>query len=227
MFEHPRHLGLVIAPVVLGGVLVGGAAYLLFPYIGTLSQGTVGILPGSVHEYIVPALYWIIFFIFFVLFAGLGLILLYCIYILLCAPFHSLLVEAVLVKSGKHQTMEMSFKSWLILTLKMLRTSLIKVFFFSTIAFLAFVLSFLPGLQWLVFVTTACIFAFDVMDYSFEVLGYGFRDRLRYFSKEKGQFFLLSSSMALTLLVPGLTFFALPGAVVGAALAINRKEDRS
>lgn len=226
LFEHPRHLWLVIAPMILGFILVGGSAYLLFPYIGELSQGTGSLLPEIIRHYLAPALYWITFFILFVLFAGLGLVLLYCLYIILCAPFHSMLVEAVLKTSGKHNAPGLSFGAWLKLTLRMLRTSLIKAVCFSIVAFVAFLLSFIPGLQWLVFVTTAAIFAFDSMDYSFEALGFEFRERLKYFSQEKRQFFILSLSMALTLLIPGLTFFALPGAVVGAALAINKQEDR-
>mgnify|MGYP002404306546 CR=1 FL=1 len=159
-----------------------------------------------------------------VLFTGLSFILLYCLYILLCAPFHSLLAESVLKASGRHENQPMTFGRGLRRSLKMLGTSLLKVSAFLVISLLAFLLSFIPGLQWVMIATTAGILAFDSMDYSFEVAGFGLRRRFQYFLREKKQFLLLSLGMTLTLLIPGLTFLALPGAVVGAALEMKVKE---
>jgi uncharacterized protein involved in cysteine biosynthesis len=224
LFEHPRSLGLVLAPFVLGLLLVGAGAWFLFPYVPGLSETLAGAVPGAAHFYIGSIVYWLVLLFLFVMFAGFGFIVLYCLYILLCAPFHAVLVERVLKTAGKHHLQELTFRKWSALTLKMFGVSLLKSLCFFALGGTAFVVSFIPGLQWVVFVTTAMIFAFDSMDYSFEALGFGLRRRFGYFLREKEQFFLFSMGMALTLFIPGLTFLALPGAVVGAALAIKQTQ---
>lgn len=221
LFQNPRYLGLVLAPVLLGLLLVGGGLYFLFPFIPSFSDLAVSFLPEFLQNFAGATVYFLVWVLLFLVFAGLGFILLYGIYIVLCAPFHALLVESVLRKSKEYQAPNLSFGSWLLLTLKMLRTSLVKAFCFVTIGLMAFLVSLIPGLQWVVLVTTAAIFAFDSMDYSFEAMGYGFRERISYVFKEKRQFFLLTLGMTLTMMIPGLTFLALPGAVVGAALGLK------
>ncbi len=224
LFEHPKHLVLVVAPLFFGFGLVGLIGYLAFPYLPQMSSGAIQWLPYLLEYYLGSFFYWALLIVFLILFAGISVILLYCVYIILCAPFHSLLVEKALKAENKYNGAAVGFRGWLILTLRMLRTSIVKVLLFSSIGVVAFLISFIPGLQWVILVTTACILAFDSMDYSFETMGYGFLQRIRYFGQHKEQFFLLSLSMALTLLVPGLTFLALPGAVVGAALVVKPKE---
>lgn len=224
LIENPKYIGLVVAPLTLGFVLVGLGSYFLLPFIPGLSDWAIMVLPQFLQSSLGGILYWILFAFLFIVLSGFGLILIYCIYILFCAPFHSLLVEAVLKRTGKVTSSEMTFSQWLRLSLRMLRTSLVKALLFGTLAVFAFFMSLVPGFQWVGFVVTAMIFAFDSMDYSFEALGYGFRERFRYFFREKRQFVILSFGMALTLLVPGLTFFALPGAVVGAALIVKAEQ---
>ncbi|NCN41837.1 hypothetical protein GW916_11395 [bacterium] len=221
LFDHPKHLTLVIAPLLLGALIVGLSVYFFGPFVPALSQSLVAFLPEFMSS-LSAGLFWFFVLILVILFFGLGLILLYVIYMILSAPFNSLLVESVLKKTGGAEVGPLSFSGWLWLTIKMLRTSLIKSFLFVFISVVAFLMSFLPGLQWLSFVVTAAILAFDCMDYSFEAQGFGLRKRLGYFWKKKERFLLLSGGMALTLLVPGLTFLALPGAVVGAALLVNQ-----
>tara|TARA_Y100001935_G_scaffold246916_1_gene242122 strand:+ start:4143 stop:4862 length:720 start_codon:yes stop_codon:yes gene_type:complete len=222
LFNNPKYLGLVAAPFLLGLGIVGSAAYFLVPMVPGMADALVYYLPHFMQALSV-GFFWFFAIVFGILFLGVGLILLYCFYILLCAPFYSLLVESVLKKTGRHQKGSLGFSEWLWLTLKMLRTSLLKVFLFLFISVIGFALSLVPGLQWVSFAVTAGIFAFDSMDYSFEAMGMGLRQRLRYFAKYREDFFILSFGMALTLLVPGLTFIALPGAVVGAALILKNE----
>lgn len=221
LFQNPRYLTLVFAPVLLGLLLVGSGFYFLFPVIPGLSDLAVSFLPDVMQGFAGSALYALIWILLLFSFMGLGFLLLYGVYMILCAPFHALLVEAVLRRSQSYTAPQLSFGAWFLLTLKMLRTSLIKAFFFMTLGLMAFVISLIPGLQWVMFVTTAAIFAFDSVDYSFEALGYGFKKRLGYVFGEKRQFFLLTLGMTLTMMIPGLTFLALPGAVVGAALDVK------
>ncbi len=71
------------------------------------------------------------------------------------------------------------------------------------------------------------VLAFDSLDYSFEALGMGFRERLRYLIKEWSQWFGMATSLALTLLMPGLTLLIIPGAVVGAALILKEQNGKT
>jgi uncharacterized protein involved in cysteine biosynthesis len=81
-----------------------------------------------------------------------------------------------------------------------------------------FVFSFVPGINVLAFVLTLMMLSFDCMDYTFDAMGLGLRDRLLYLTARWQQWAGMATSLALTLLVPGLTLLMVPGAVVGAAV---------
>lgn len=224
LFDHPRFLPLVIAPLLLGMALVLIGFVMIYPFVPQLTEFFMAYIPTFGSETAASFIFAFLWIVLILLLTGFGMLLLYFIYVVLCAPFHAILVEGVLKSSGRHRPGPLSFGAWLALTLRMLRTSMVKIFFFLIIATTAFLLSFIPGLQWLTLATSAAIFAFDSLDYSFEALQWGFRQRLNYVWREKRQFFLMGFGMALTLLIPGLTFFALPGAVVGAALVVKTEK---
>lgn len=219
-----------MAPWLLGLLIVSSVLIAVFPLLPDWSSALID-YSSSHMSFLVEGgtftkvLSWTILIFLFLFLVGAGFILFYCLYILLCAPFYSLLVESVLKQQGKLPQKSFSFPHWLGLTLKMFSVSLVKALIFGLIALFGFFLSFVPGLNLIVPVLAALIFAFDSMDYSFETLGYGLRQRFSYFSRNKDQLLLMSLSMGLTLLLPGLTFLALPGAVVGAALLIQTEGD--
>ena len=80
---------------------------------------------------------------------------------------------------------------------------------------------FVPVLNLLAVSAAMLLLAFDSMDYSFETLGWGLRQRLRYLRREWVQWSGMAAGLALTLLLPGLTLLVIPGAVVGAAMLVK------
>jgi CysZ protein len=214
LLNHPRYLGLVLAPLLIGLILVGIGLNLGYPWVNFLSQWVIQQMPDFIvalgGKYILN-LTW---FVLLVVFLSVGFIVFYGIYLVVCAPFYSLLAEKVLKKSEHFEPSGFSFR--------MFMTSIIKALCFLILAIMAFLISFVPGFQWVGPMTAAGILAFDCLDYSFEARQMGLRQRFRFVMQQKRIFLGLSGGMALTLLVPGLTFLALPGAVVGAALIISK-----
>ena len=66
--------------------------------------------------------------------------------------------------------------------------------------------------------------SFDSMDYTFEAMEFGLRERFRYFQKNFPEFTGMAGSLAITIFVPGLTLIVLPCSVVGAALVYKKAQ---
>lgn len=229
LFENPRYLWLVLAPWILGMALIVPIFIYMLPlfpdYSQNLTEFVMNYSPADfLTTFIGITVYWILFVLMLIFLATFGFIFFYCVYILICPPFYSILVGAVLKNAGKITSPSITFKEWLYLTTKLFVISLMKGFIFLILGIVGFLVSFIPGLNFMGFVIAAVVVAFDSMDYSFEALNFGFGERFGYFSRHKDQLLTMSLSMGLTLLIPGLTFLALPGAVVGAALIVHRME---
>jgi uncharacterized protein involved in cysteine biosynthesis len=90
------------------------------------------------------------------------------------------------------------------------------------------ILSFIPLLHLPVLCIGFFIIATDCLDYSLETLEYRLRARFRYYSKNFGQISGFTVGLGLTFLVPGLSFFLMPAAIVGAAhLVANNEKKKS
>lgn len=135
----------------------------------------------------------------------------YLVHVILCGPFYTLLAERALKDMGKPTV------SGFWLSLRMVRVSLVKSLFFLFLGLGILLFSLVPVLNVVSVIMVLMILAFDTMDYSFEAMGLGFRQRLRYFINHIPQWVGMAVSLSLTLLIPGLTLLILPGAVVGAA----------
>ena len=136
----------------------------------------------------------------------------YLVHVILCGPFYSLLADRALHDLGK------SVKGRFRVTVHAMVASVAKAAIFFVIGVGIFVFSFVPLVNVVGLMMALLILAFDTMDYSFEAMGMGFRARLRYFLRHFPQWLGMAASLALTLMVPGLTLLILPGAVVGAAM---------
>jgi len=141
----------------------------------------------------------------------------YLIHIILCGPFYSLLAERALHDLGKRDKNKFSF------SLRVLIASITKSALFLMIGVMIILFSFVPLINVVGFALALLILAFDTMDYSFEAMGMNLRERLGYFAHHLPQWLGMAVSLALTLLIPGLTLLILPGAVVGAAMIIEEK----
>lgn len=141
----------------------------------------------------------------------------YLIHIILCGPFYSILAERALHDLGKQDRHQFHF------SLRVLLGSLLKSFLFLAVGAGLFLFSVVPLINVVGFVMALLILAFDTMDYSFEAMGMGLSSRLRYFFRHFPQWLGMATSLALTLIIPGLTLLILPGAVVGAAMILDNR----
>lgn len=133
------------------------------------------------------------------------------------APFYSFLAEKTLILDGHKTDTKISVGPWLLLNIRMLIIALIKAMVFSFVGLLLFILSFIPGVGLATSFGFLLIVSFDLADYSFESLQFGFRQRIGFFLKNILVFSGIATGMGLVFLVPGLNFFLLPAAVVGVA----------
>jgi len=139
----------------------------------------------------------------------------YLVHIVLCGPFYSLLAERALHDLGKRDKNKFSF------SIHILIASVVKAALFMMIGAMIVLFSFVPLINVIGFALALLILAFDTMDYSFEAMGMNLKERIYYFAHHLPQWFGMAVSLALTLLIPGLTLLILPGAVVGAAMILQ------
>jgi uncharacterized protein involved in cysteine biosynthesis len=100
--------------------------------------------------------------------------------------------------------------------------SLVKAALFLTVGAVVVLFSFVPVVNVAGFALALLILAFDTMDYSFEAMNMSLTQRVRYFGAHFWQWLGMAVSLALTLIIPGLTLLILPGAVVGAAMILEK-----
>lgn len=140
---------------------------------------------------------------------------------IIAVPFYALLAERALFILGLKQEEPFQFSRWLKHSLRMLRVSLIKSLLFLVLGATLFALSFVPVVNVAAMFGTLLILSFDLLDYSFEALHYGFRQRVRFAGSHKRMWAGMAVGLGLTMFAPGLTFVIAPGAVVGAALMMR------
>lgn len=217
MLWRSRTLGLfAILPVLFGVTFFVGTLYVTLLYLNTWTTALLGhFLPLS--ETWSKIVYYPVWLTFFIL-ALIALIYLsYFVHILLCGPFYSFLADRTLKDLRKQPANSVIF-SLRIYGAAALKASILLLL---TLAILSF--SFVPIVNIAGVILTLMILAFDTMDYTFDAMGFGFRERLIYFINHPAQWFGMTLSLALTLIVPGFTLLILPGAVVGAAMIFDRK----
>jgi uncharacterized protein involved in cysteine biosynthesis len=137
---------------------------------------------------------------------------------LAAVPFNSLLAARTLRQLGKSVDEARLKREWMVHTLRMIAVSLVKSVFLLCAGLLFFLLSFFPILNLLALAGTFLLLAGDCMDYSFEAMGFGLGRRAGYLFSHRMQWAGMATGLGLTLLVPGLTFLVIPGAVAGAAM---------
>ncbi len=218
MFKNPRILWLALFPMLLA---ILGAAVLLETAYVFVPQGItslMSVLHLSKADFLYSLLYYPLILGTAVLLFVLGVYLIYILQSILAIPFYSVMADRSLAKLGKKP----KSAGWK-MALRMVRVGLIKSFCFVAFALVLFVFSFLPILNVAAAACAMLLLAFDTMDYSFEVLGWGLRRRFQYLRREWAQWAGMAVGLALTLLIPGLTLLVIPGAVVGGALIVKNE----
>ncbi len=136
-------------------------------------------------------------------------------------PFYSFIAERVLKKEFGIELANESWSAFLLYTVQMIKTGVLKSIIFLLVAILCFALSFIPPLGFLPLYFGLLVIAYDAFDYSLEILSFKLRERLDFIKKET---FLINGhtfALGLLSLIPGLMFLFLPFAVAGAALTIG------
>jgi CysZ protein len=206
----------IIDIILLGfGISAGGK------HISKWVKSAVGlILPegSSFHG----LLYYPLILIFWMVFIGVMIYLLYLIAGLIASPFNSILADRTLAKLGAKKAEDLSIIRVGALAIRMALISVARAVILILLGFFIFILAFIPGLNFLALFFAFLVICFDGADYSFEVLEFSLRERFLFLRKYFVEFAGMASFVGLTLMVPGLILLLMPAAVVGCAYVIQR-----
>lgn len=225
IFQNRSLLPLALAPLTIALVLLGVVLYYAFSNMSGWLQYLIGTWLGQGDSWWMATIHWVLI-IFSSLLISVGLTYLaYIVQALIAIPFFTLLADKVLLRLGAKVHAPQKMREWIAFNLRMFRVGLVKTVLFLIFAVFLFGLSFVPGLNLLSLFGTLLILSFDCMDYSFEGMGWRFRDRLGFQRRNGVQWMGAAVGLGLTLVIPGLTLLVVPGAVVGGALLVH--ESRS
>jgi CysZ protein len=217
LLSHRKLLVVALVPLMIASGAAWSLAWVLWTYLPQWAHALVDWMGlGSWHDWLYyPFLIGGAVLVFFSS--------LYAIYVMqafVALPFNSYLAEKTLYQQGKKAEESKVWREWTAHTCKMLMVSLIKSLLLLAVGIILFIFSFIPVLNIAALCGALMILSMDCMDYSLESMGYGLRQRFSYFVRHWGQWAGMSTALGLTMLVPGLTFLIIPGAVVGAAMIL-------
>ncbi len=213
LLKSPRFLTLAILPLILSMLFIVPFFWFIFSQLPQWSTVLVSVLLGWTTEFWQDVVYYPLFLSALLAVIIGSFFLVYVLHSILAIPFYSRLAEQTVTLRGK-KSQGLSF--W-----RMLRAGLIKTAVLLPVGFIFFLISFVPGLNLIALFGSMLILAFDIIDYSFEAVGFGFRERVGYLLRHRGQWLGMAAGLALTLPVPAFTLLIIPGAVTGAALILK------
>jgi uncharacterized protein involved in cysteine biosynthesis len=169
----------------------------------------------SILSWAIPVLLWppFVFFLLYMLWQTTRLF---------AAPLYSLLAEKVLTVSGFYPTEKFQLFGWARANVQMAIVSIMRTFSFALFGAVLFLLSFIPGVGIFTSLCFLLIVTCDVCDYAFEAMRWPLGARFRFFREHFGFIAGFSVTLAVVFLIPGLNFFLLPAAVVGATDVISK-----
>lgn len=197
----------------------------LFLLVTLLSTG-LGYVDGLVNMamgyiafdgWFFDAIKWLLDVIFSLAFI---LVIVYFVFIIstiVSSPFNAMMAEKVLLADGVIKETPFKAGKWIAFTFKMLWASLVKAVFFLGVAIAAFIISFLPGFNFVAIFASLIVIAFDCFDYSFEVMGLNFKQRKKFFMDNITLSSGMAASLFLAMFIPGLIILLLPLGVIGAS----------
>lgn len=217
LLKRPKLLTLALIPLFTAIALTVALVICVFLRLPQLAQYLSGFVQHSAPLWAQTALYYSI-----MLSAGFLVIMsftymAYLIHALISSPFYSVIAEKVLQPPPKPLTWPDRMKlSWMLL-----KTTLLKGLIYLCLGGFLFFMSLFPGLNAFALFLTWALVAYDCLDFSFEILGLSWRQRMRRLVELRVLWMGMSLALALTLLIPGLTLLVIPGAIVGAAQALR------
>lgn len=221
LLQDRRLLILALLPFVIALMSTAAMVLALWLYLPEWVRMALSLWLGQVEGVWRQILYYPILFSLALVVGFSALYILYVLQTLIAIPFYALLAERTLMLVGKRPNTNSSWRAAVSKSLRVLRIGIIKAILLLVLGFVLFVFSFLPLFNLGAFALAIFLLAFDCVDYSFEVLGLGLRQRGAYLFREWPQWSGMALGLALTLIVPGLTLLVIPGAIVGAALIVK------
>lgn len=217
LMARPRLLMIAAIPLAISLAAAATAIYYIYSFLPAWTTEILQIAAGQV-PWLAEWLYYPIMLLATLLILAGGIFTAYIVQSLIAIPFYGFLVSGVLrekgVKAGNGSIVHM------------LMVGLIKAFIFIFCGVGFFFMSFIPLFNAISLIGPLLLISFDLIDYSFEVSGFGLRQRIGYMLRRKGLWLGMAAGLGLTLIIPGLTLLVAPGAVVGAALVFADSAER-
>lgn len=219
VFSGPKVWWLTIIPVVVTtALMIYGLTYGLSQF--------VGFLDATIASYVSSAwIKWTLVFLGYLVYFVLLIFLILIVSRIVLVPFNSAIAEKILKHMGVLKSENIVFSAWVRKSLRLLWISLVQVVFFSVVAIILFLLSFIPVLQLASVAAGLLVVAFDCSDYALELADLGFRQKMGLFKRRLPEFAGLGTMVGLTFTVPLLNFFFLPIAVIGATRLVAGFEE--
>lgn len=134
---------------------------------------------------------------------------------LISIPFYSLICERVLFKRGVFPDRPFRLSTWIRVTARMFVVSLIRMAIFLFIWVLVFIVSLIPGLQFISIFYSALMVGMDSLDYTVEIYEMSLGRRISLYVENFAYFSAVGLILIPFLFIPGLILLLLPITVVG------------
>lgn len=223
LIRRPKLLALALVPLLSSIALTVTLVIGVFFQLPHWARYLTGFVQQAAPLWVQTALYYSI-----VLGAGFLVIIsftyiAYLIHALISSPFYSVIAEKVLVDPGSEKKLD--WRERIRLSWMLFKITLLKAVLYLFLGAVLFLMSLLPGLNAAALFCTWALVAYDCLDFSFEILGLSWRERMRRLFEKRLLWMGMSFGLALTLLIPGLTLLVIPGAIVGAAQSVRDKNE--
>ena len=218
-----RLVSLALVPFVFGSFFLILGFYFGLTHMSTWVDTFIELLPNSIGSYY-HTMHWlglVLFFPVFLLFLGYLSIIIIRIF---AGPFHALIAERILEERGVIRALPFSLIPWVRLNLRLLGVSLLRAILFLILSFALLLIALIPGFNVFSLLGFSVLVAFDSVDYSFELLHLGFRQRLKYFIRHFSIFSGYSITLGLIFWIPGLNLLMFSVAVAAGAELIVKIE---
>lgn len=142
------------------------------------------------------------------------------------APFNAILAERVLILQGVIKAEPFNLGRSIRLAYKMLLVSLIRAIVLVFASALLFLVSFVPGLNFVSAYLTLVILAFDASDYAFESLQWDLSTRIKFLKSHMPEYCGMAAQLAIFFLLPGAIVLLMPVIVIGISDQVARRSLR-
>lgn len=172
----------------------------------------------SEKGYIFKIVFWLFNFIAKILFVILSIFIGFVVIQLVSIPLYTLSCERVLTKRNVFPKRDFKWGAWIRLTIRLFLISIFRMSIFMLVGLSVFILSFIPGLQFLAVIYSAYVMGLDCIDYTLEIYEMNLGRRFSIYFGNIYFFAGIGITLLPSLFIPGLTLLLLPIAVVGSSV---------